>query len=183
MTIISVVLLSGMMYAQQDKDTLSYPDWRYYYPPLDTTWAYVIDDNAERYSSPGYIGNLQFKVLQPLIIYGIAVTPTPGTNGPVFLRTYCGDTRYEPDPHDVDSSVLDHYAVLIQQEDSQFVHVDSVKWHPREPDKYFQYRTTYSGYYPVTDTVVPVYEFFFDTPHVVHDSFYIYKSQNGMCIF
>ena len=124
-------------------------------------------------SAPGYIGNLQFKVLQPLRIYGIAVTPTTGTNGPVFLRAFPGNIHhYEPDPPDVDSSTLDLYAVLIQQEDSQFVHVDSVKWHRREPDKYFRYVSTYS-LDPVQDTVVPVYEFFFDTPHEVHDSFYL----------
>ena len=120
------------------------------------------------------MGNLQYKVLQPLRIYGIAITPTTGTNGPVFLRTYGGDTvHYEPDPPDVDSSTLDLYAVLIQQEDSLlFVHVDSAKWHRRAPDKYFRYRSTLSTA-PIQDTVVPVYEFFFDTPHEVHDSFYV----------
>ncbi|MBQ6069610.1 MAG: T9SS type A sorting domain-containing protein [Bacteroidales bacterium] len=72
----------------------------------------------------------------------------------------------------MDSSTLDLYAVLIQKEDSQFVHVDSVKWHRRSPDKYFKYSSTYTTGF-IQDTVAPVYEFFFDTPHFVHDSFYV----------
>ena len=179
LTIISVVLLSGMMYAQQDKDTISYPDWRYYYIPLDTVRAIVPSSGYvyQLVTAPGYEGNLQYKVIQPLRIYGIAVTPTTSTNGPVFQRANpYHDPPYEPDPPDVDSSTLDLYAVLIQKEDSQFVHVDSVKWHRRSPDKYFRYTTTYTDTVAmglIQDTVVPVYEFFFDTPHFVHDSFYV----------
>ena len=142
--IAATLLLCGGAFAQQDKDTISYPDWRYFYPPLDTASACCPSNigNSCLLSSPGYVGNLQFKVLQPLRIYGIAITPTTGTNGPVFVRTFGGDTvHYEPDPPDVDSSTLDLYAVLIQQEDSLFVHVDSAKWHRRDPDKYFRYRT------------------------------------------
>ena len=170
-----VVMGVEMAHAQQDKDTLSYPDWRYYYPPLDTQYTFISDNAYTPISAPGYLGNLQYKVIQPLKIYGIAVTPTTGTNGPVFYRALFGDTnRYEPDPPNVDSSILDLYAVLIQQEDSQFVHVDSVKWHRRSPDKYFRYIRTASVTHPATeDTIVPVYEFFFDTPHFVHDSFYV----------
>ena len=177
--ILSIVLLLGKVYAQQDKDTISYPDGRYYYIPLDTVRANVppYGYGYQVVVAPGYVGNLQYKVIQPLRIYGIAVTPTTSTNGPVFLRAIGGDTlRYEPDPPDVDSSTLDLYAVLIQKEDSQFVHVDSVKWHRRSPDKYFRYTTTYTDTVAmglIQDTVVPVYEFFFDTPHFVHDSFYV----------
>ena len=160
-----------MAHAQQDKDTLSYPDWRYYYSPFDTT-NNVIYTNFTEISAPGYWGNLQYKVVQPLRIYGIAVTPDADYPEPVFWRSFYNDSRYEPDPPDVDSSTLDFYAVLIQQEDSLFVHVDSVKWHRREPDKYFRYRST-STTAPRPQVVVPVYEFFFDTPHYVHDSFYV----------
>ena len=32
-----VVMGVEMAHAQQDKDTISYPDGRYYHPPLDTS--------------------------------------------------------------------------------------------------------------------------------------------------
>ena len=50
LTIISVVLLSGMMYAQQGKDTISYPDWRYYHPQLDTSdTLFIVPDHYSLY--------------------------------------------------------------------------------------------------------------------------------------
>ena len=174
-------LVAGGTFAQQGKDTISYPDWRYFYSPLDTTIGELYDyrDHNQIFpcAAPGYRGYLQYKVIQPLTIYGIAVTPIKIDRGPIFYRTYCNahylyNLPLEPDPPDVDSSLLDLYAVLIQQEDTQFVRVDSVKWHPRDPDRYFRYRTAYT-HSSVSELVLPVFEFFFDTPQVVHDSFYV----------
>ena len=178
-------LVAGGTFAQQGKDTVSYPDGRYFYPPLDTTIAELLEsDGFHQFglhcAAYGYLGYLQYKALQPRIIYGIAVTPIELDRGPKFFRTYHGAPSHyghplEPDPPDVDSSLLDIYAVLIQQEDTQFVRVDSVKWHQREPDRYFRYRTAYtlSPPYYVNELVMPVFEFFFDTPYMVHDSFYV----------
>ena len=68
--IAATMLLCGETFAQQDKDTISYLDWRYFYPPLDTARACCPGEISITclLSSPGYVGNLQFKVLQPLRI-------------------------------------------------------------------------------------------------------------------
>ena len=89
--ILLIVSLLGNVNAQQDKDTISYPDGRYYYIPLYTVRANIPPaDNYGHFnliSSPGYLGNLQYKVIQPLRIFGIAITPRNSTNGPIFLRS------------------------------------------------------------------------------------------------
>ena len=166
-----LAIIAGNAFAQHEKDTISYPNWRYFYPPLDTATAGVYNNPGSFViGAPGYEGYLQYKVLQPLTIYGIAVTPW--SNGPIFCRTFCGDSRYVPDPPNVDSSALDLYAVLIQQEGDQFVRMDSSKWHQREPDRYFKYQSTYVYWDGIHEHVAPVFEFFFNNPIVVHDSFY-----------
>ena len=155
------VFMVGTLFAQQDKDTISYPNGRYLYSPIDTTTNIGFFNNSYPIAAPGFDGHLQYEVMQPRIIYGIAVTPK--THGPVFWRP-------DGDQSIVDSSTLDTWAVLVQKEGSQFVHVDSVIWHQREPDRYFRY---WSNNGDNLDTVVPVYEFYFNTPHEVHDSFYV----------
>ena len=167
----ALAIISGNAIGQHEKDTITYPNWRYFYPPLDTVTASPYTSTYETHASPGYLGYLQYKVIQPLTIYGIAVTPF--SNGPRFYQTMNDNTRYEPDPKNVDSSALELYAVLIQQEDDQFVRVDSVRWHQREPDRYFKYQSTYTYWDGIHEVVVPVYEFFFKHPIVVHDSFYV----------
>ena len=174
-----VVMGVEMAHAQQDKDTISYPDGRYYHPPLDTSGYLFIEPEddviANYYAAPGYLGNIQYVAIQPLRIYGIAVTSRH--EGPLFFRTYYNSTQYSPIPPDVDSSTVDLYAVLVQKEgpDSCVArHVDSVKWHPRPPDRYYYYEarqpanTLNPPYY-----YAPVYEFYFDTPRVVMDTFYV----------
>jgi hypothetical protein len=181
--LIAALCVFNVAHAQQDKDTLSYPSWwGYYYPPLDTMAIFFDTDeyDALEVASPGYYEYLQFEVIQPLLVYGIAVTPT--RKGPRFYRTF-HNLPGEPDPPNVDSSALDLYAVLIQKEGDRFVQVDSAKWHWREPDKYFRYTARHPNpsrlHY--SEVVVPVYEFYFDTPHFVYDSFYIgFKSDYAM---
>lgn len=182
LVLLLAVLVSGEVLAQQDKDTLSYPDGRYLYPPLDTSANLVIHaPNGQTpgpllgsmtiCASPGYCGNVEYSTIQPLTIYGVAFT-TAGEH-PVFLRTFSGQSRYTPDPPDVDSSVLDLYAVLIQKVNGsgcEMIHVDSVKWHSRRPDHYFRYRGNTAS---PREYVAPVFEFFFDTPIVVMDTFYV----------
>ena len=164
-----LAIIAGNAFAQHEKDTISYPNWRYFYPPLDTATAGVYNNPGSFViGAPGYEGYLQYKVLQPLTIYGIAVTPW--SNGPIFCRTLGGDSRFVPDPPNVDSSALDLYAVLIQQEGDQFVRMDSSKWHQREPDRYFKYQSTYVYWDGIHEHVAPVFEFFFNNPIVVESS-------------
>jgi hypothetical protein len=173
-------IVCGVIHAQQDKDTISYPDWRYYHPQLDTsdTLFIVPDQAANYYAAYGYLGYIQYEAIQPLRIYGIAVTSQ--YEGPLFLRTFYNYPQYSPDPPNVDSSKLDLYAVLVQKEgpDSCARHVDSVKWHPRPPDRYYHYEAQHqtnavdtTAHPPFFDA--PVYEFYFDTPLVVMDTFYV----------
>jgi hypothetical protein len=181
--LLAVVLCAyNVVQAQQDKDTVSYPGWwGYYYTPLDT-FATIYDTSGSSLAvaSPGYYEYLQFEVIQPLHIYGIAVTPSK--KGPTFYRTFANG-NVQPDPPGVDSSALNLYAVLVQKEGDRFVQVDSVKWHRREPDRYFRYtaRHPMPSALELPEAVVPVYEFYFDTPHYVHDSFYLgFKSDYVM---
>ena len=85
---------------------------------------------------------------------------------------------FRPDPPNVDSSTLNIYAVLIQKvsgsgADCEMVHVDSVAWHKRAPDRYFRYRGNVMGDSIDRDYTAAVFEFFFDTPIEVMDTFYV----------
>ena len=158
------IIVFGSVQAQ---DTVRYGDSNYYCIPHDST----ININ---YHEPLFFGALglnyiEYNTSTPLTVYGIAVlskwiphyVQVPGLTG----------SSIRVDTTDLN---VDLYAMLLIKEGGHYYHVDSVRWRPFSPNKYFEFeqnRFTFQG--RAFDTVVPVYEFYFSMPRVVVDTFYV----------
>ena len=175
-----MVLATGALHAQ---DTISYLDTNYMYLPLNLDAEYYIYSTDYvpcsmgasywyHYDSTGlhsYITQTSqflytpYPIDHPVTIHGIAVTD---------IRT--------PEEYHSDSDTLNYemYVVLIAKEDSVYWRVDSIKWEPQRPSRYFAYPLLYSSGLCVSDTIVPSYEFYFEKPITLRDTFYV-----GMSIY
>ena len=100
-----------------------------------------------------------YVVDEPTMIYGIASTINIGQT--LLLHI--------PDNEQFGS---DLYAMLVQKEGGGFYHVDSVRYINQRQYRYFLY-PQYFPNYPIHDTLVGSTEFYFTTPRVVTDTFYV----------
>ena len=147
-------------YIYQDTHYMHYP--LYYHSLAGTQWyaSYTPDGVHVNYEEDRslYYG---YHADQQTLIYGIAAT---GVKTP---------KDYAKEVNSTLSVECDIYALLL---DSGFNHIDSVKWQDWQddplPDKYFVYPQMHEGTV-LPDTVVPTYEFYFDTPVAVSGPFFI----------
>lgn len=68
--------------------------------------------------------------------------------------------------------------MLAMKEGDNYYHVDSAKWYPRNPNKYFEYENVIHECAVGADSIIdditcPVYEFYFKTPQIVVDTFLV----------
>ena len=170
--ILSLLLLA--VGSARTQDTVRYGDSNYYFMPYDTVhnlhhshWSWAnFPDNTR------YFGNY---VDSPLTVYGLAVLSPGKPNYKIFYDHY----NYQMP--DTSSIHLDLYAMLLMKEGDSYYHVDSVKWYPRNPNRYFKFERIHQDSYGeirIIDTVVPVYEFYFKTPQVVVDTFAVGQFSN-----
>ena len=101
-----------------------------------------------------------YVVDEPTMIYGIASTQTKG-HSPLTQT-----------PLDTTPFAFDLYAMLGQKEGGVFHHIDSVKWRNQRQYRYFSYPQLHPVL-PDHDTVVGAYEFYFTTPRLMVDTFYV----------
>ena len=160
--ILTIALLVCATCLLQAQDTIRYPDSNYMYQPYNTADFYSY---GQRYSSNGcnpvtssypcYVAS------RPTVIYGIANTTLQTPDD--WARSMGTSLNFTA------------YAVLITKEGQHYNRIDSVRWlHPNRPDRYFVYPDMdYITHAAKPDVVVPSYEFYFDTPTVVLDTFYI----------
>ena len=101
-------------------------------------------DVCSRYHSP----NAQ----EPTMVYGVALT--------VNVMSEDEMAKY---PYEI---------ILARIENNALVFIDSTTWdHQKDSKEWFKY--TYLGDGVLYERVVPSYEFYFDTPHLISDTFYV----------
>lgn len=159
LSIVAMICTIGTLNAQ---DTLDRPAYYLYQQDGDTVeWNLSVPHHFTQQSFAGK----EFIAVQPSTIYGIAATYGVSTSGVSF--------------DSVTWNML-VYALLLQKDGDQYVRVDSVhRMFDITPDHYYIYRLTYRDYVVNCDKenpelyFAPLYEFYFRTPHVVHDTFYL----------
>ena len=160
-----LVLVFGSVQAQ---DTVRYGDSNYYHMPHDSIIAIrSVSPNAP--FDPLWLNYVEYCTREPLNVYGIAIL---SYYKPHFMQSNFATGGLIS--VDTTAANVDLYAMLLIKEGGHYYHVDSVRWRPFSPNKYFEFeqnRFTYHG--RAFDTVVPVYEFYFSMPRVVADTFYV----------
>ena len=163
----------------QGQDTIHYGDSnsRYLFRPIvirDTDELrpayYMYSLSGEASISCGYTGKPTslseyrgYVVDEPTMIYGIASTFASGQS-PISQSTHS--------IIDTAPFAFELYAMLGQKEGGVFHHIDSVKWRNQRQYRYFSYPQLHPEL-PDHDTVVGAYEFYFTTPRLMVDTFYV----------
>ncbi len=92
---------------------------------------------------------------EEMVVYGVAFTP--------FL-------------HNLTIDKYDFELFLAQIRNDSIFFVDSTRWKPSDHQAWFEYTLPYRG--QTYDSVVPVYELYFDTPRSIRDTFCVgYKGE------
>ena len=92
---------------------------------------------------------------EEMVVYGVAITP--------YLRNKSID-KY------------DFELFLAQIRNDSIFFVDSTRWKPSDHQAWFEYSVPFCG--RMYDSVVPVYELYFDTPRSIRDTFCVgYKGE------
>ncbi len=92
---------------------------------------------------------------EEMLVYGVAITP--------YLRNKSID-KY------------DFELFLAQIRNDSIFFVDSTRWKPSDHQAWFEYSVQYCG--QTYDSIVPVYELYFDTPRSIQDTFCVgYKGE------
>ena len=136
------------------QDTVRYLDTNYLFRPYDGTVSPY--NNLREPDYAGYFLGIEYHAATPTTLHGIAIT-------------------MKPMPKNVSL-----YAILVQKEGGIFTRVDSVEWRDRNPDKYFAYPMAPEVLLEdncdsslATDSICGLYEFYFDNPHSVLDTYYV----------
>ena len=173
--LLAVALLLTMAPFCRAQDTVQYmdPDYlfneRHPYTVFPTTWGVPVWgswDNicSHTYSSYHYdvCGILPYvyplsSQQEPVTVYGIALTVTG---------------RDDVEIGEDDMSKYPYIVVIGQIIGNTFVDIDSIAWDSlRDSKQWFKYSQIGDGV--LYEHVVPVYEFYFDTPHLMEDTFYV----------
>ena len=122
------------------------------------TWDIICSNGYSTYlhggESYGYPLSSQ---QEPVTVYGVALTVTGRNHEEISEEDM---TKY---PYDV---------ILARIVDSTFVVIDSATWDPlRDSKLWFRYSIIGDGV--LYEHVDPAYEFYFDTPHLMEDTFYV----------
>ena len=94
---------------------------------------------------------------EPVWVYGVALT-VEGRGGYIFK-----EDDIENCPYDV---------IIGRVENNKVVAIDSTTWDSRK-DAIASFRYSLIGDSVLYEHIVPVYEFYFDTPHLMTDTFYV----------
>ena len=166
--------MSQLLGAAWAQDTVRYGDSNYFFMPWDSVDSYL---NRRSFGSNiAMCTYLENYVSEPLLVYGVAVV---SPYRPKYYQNVAGSGWSSDITVDMTGVDLDLRAMLTVKEGRHYYHLDSSKWNSsRMPDKYFLFElpifdsTHYNivGYF---DSLVPVYEFYFNTPREVCDTFYV----------
>ena len=162
--VLAVMVFGGV----QAQDTVRYGDSNYYHMPHDSIIVIrSISPNA-LFGAYGY-NYIEYTAGEPLTIYGIAIL---SYYKPHFIQP--NSVRGSMIRVDTTAANVDLYAMLLIKEGGHYYHVDSARWRPFSPNKYFEFDQNHFTFHERGfDTVVPVYEFYFSMPRVVVDTFYV----------
>ena len=163
--LVLVVLVFGAVQAQ---DTVRYGDSNYYHMPHDSIIVIRSISHNALFGSYGH-NYIEYTAGEPLTIYGIAIL---SYYKPHFIEH--NGARGSMMRVDTTAANVDLYAMLLIKEGGHYYHVDSARWRPFSPNKYFEFDQNHFTFHERGfDTVVPVYEFYFSMPRVVVDTFYV----------
>ena len=156
--------LATTVYAQ---DTMQYMDPCYLF---NERHPYTVRTNFSSfwswnelccYQSPdGYLYSLCYPISnlqEPVLVYGVALT-IEGPDRRVLKEEDLVESRYD--------------VVISAIENNRLVVIDSTTWNTdKDAQEYFKY--TMRGGGVLYEETVPVYEFYFETPHLMSDTFYV----------
>lgn len=130
------------MYLYQDSNTVAFP-----MSNLFLRGDYVVNTNY--YNSGVYDFAMRYiDTKEAVLVYGVAFTP--------FL-------------HNLTIDKYDFELFLAQIRNDSIFFVDSTQWKPTDHQAWFEYSIPFGGL--IYDSVVPVYELYFDTPRLIRDTF------------
>ena len=143
-------------FVANSQDTVRYLDTNYLFLPYGGAVAYDFSSSGGTEESAPYFWGKEYYANEPTTLYGIAITMNPLPKN------------------------VSLYAVLMQREGGHLMWVDTVMWHDRNPDRHFAYRMAPDSLLSIncdsslaTDSICGLYEFYFDNPHSVIDTYYV----------
>lgn len=110
------------------------------------------------HASRGYEnGSYAYAVSEPVMVYGVALTLV-GTGHHIYTEEELTKSPYE--------------IIIGLRENNKIVAIDSTTW-DSDKDAIVSFKYSMMGDGVLYEQVVPIYEFYFDTPHLMTDTFYV----------
>ncbi len=107
---------------------------------------------------PGYENiSYAYAASEPVMVYGVAMAIV-GPNQYIFTEEDLKKSPYE--------------IIIGRRENNKIVAIDSTTW-DSEKDAIVSFKYSMMGDGVLYEQVVPIYEFYFDTPHLITDTFYV----------
>ena len=167
----SIAIIASVAFGCRAQDTVRYGDPYYFFEemlyyqdsatigwPMSVLFLLPGYPNDTGYYTTGYLDYaMRYNTPTPeeMLVYGVAITP--------YLRNKSID-KY------------DFELFLAQIRNDSIFFVDSTRWKPSDHQAWFEYIVPFCG--RTYDSVVPVYELYFDTPQSIRDTFCVgYKGE------